>query len=69
MELFQTTYACHEIEHEYKEAQNNFHQKRGCSISTITTDNDSNKHEFSQETTINPTKGQANVLSEKNGLG
>ena len=53
------------IEHEYKEAQNIFHQKQGCSISTITTDNDSNKHEFFEETTINPTKGQATVLSEK----
>ena len=28
-------------------------------------DNDSNKHEFFEETTINLTKGQANVLSEK----
>ena len=53
------------IEHEYKEAQNMFYQKQGCSISTITTDNDSNKHEFFEETTINPTKGQATVLSEK----
>ena len=56
---------CIKIEHEYKEAQNIFHQKQGSSISTITTDNDSNKHEFFEETTINPTKGQANVLSEK----
>ena len=53
------------IEHEYKEAQHIFHQKQGCSISIITTDNDSNKHEFFEETTINPTKGQATVLSEK----
>ena len=56
---------CIKIEHEYKEAQNIFHRKQGSSISTITTDNDSNKHEFFEETTINLTKGQANVLSEK----
>ena len=42
-----------------------FYQKQVCSISTKTTDNGSNKHEFFEETTINPTKGQATVLSEK----
>ena len=40
-------------------------KKLKTSSTTITTDNDSNKHEFFEETTINPTKGQANVLSEK----
>ena len=79
MELFQTTYSCMhvmsafllisiKIEHEYKEAQNIFHKNKVVHLHKHA-DNNSIKHEFFEEITINPTEKQANILSEKMVLG
>ena len=50
------------IEHEYKEAQNIFHKNKVVHLHKHA-DNNSIKHEFFEEITINPTEKQANCTS------